>query len=798
MSKNNTLHMIGHGHIDPVWLWRWQEGYHEVHATFRSALDRMKEFDDFTFTSSSAAFYAWAEEMDPAMFTEIQQRVAEGRWHFTGGWWIEPDCNIPAGESFVRQGLYGQRFFQEKFGRKATEGFNPDSFGHHAVFPQILKKQGMDHYVFMRPGPHEKTLPSRIFWWEADDGSRVLCFRIIRSYNDWDADMMSQINAASAELVEPFHDMMCFYGVGNHGGGPTIRNIQEIHRFQQDASLPVMRFSSSAEFFAALDIDPEAIPVVHDDLQHHASGCYAAHSGVKRWNRQAENALVAAEKWAAAAQAVLGTPYPRMEFSRAWKLVLFNQFHDIMAGSSIKEAYLDAERTYGEATSIAERAQNRALQAFTWQIDLPHGDAKPLVVFNPHGWQARVPVEVEGHLGGSQFAVTDAAGSPVTVQLIQPHMTLNRAIRLRFLADLPPLGYQVYWVRPVPGEQNGYALPVLSTVLESDMLRLEIDPETGWIASLVERHSQNELFNAPAAVPVVIDDPSDTWSHGVFTFDRVIGHFTLDSMQMIDDGPVQSTLRVKSHYGHSSVTQDFTLYKAMPRIDVRVQVDWQEQHKMLKLQFPVNVENPTATYEVPYGHIVRPCNGTEEAGQRWVDISGSGLGVSFLNDGKYSFNVKDNVFGLTVLRSPIYAHHDPKVPEADFPYDYMDQGLQSFTYSILPHQGDWRMAGTVRAAAEINQAVPVLITTGHAGKLPLTAGWVGETPRNVDLVALKGAEDGSGWVVRLVETNGIPCQFDLELPLVGSSIPVRIGAYEIQTIRIEPDGSSRVVNLLEE
>ena len=219
--KQTKLHMIGHGHIDPVWLWRWPEGFQEVKATFRSVLDRMNEYDDFIFTCSSAAFYAFVEENDPEMFAEIRRRVREGRWVIVGGWWVEPDCNIPGGESFVRQGLYGQRYFHSRFGVIARTGFNPDSFGHAATLPQILKKSGMDFYTFMRPGPHEKGLPGRLFWWESNDGSRVLAFRIPFEYLTWSGDIEKHVRKCEGEAKEPFNEIMCFYGVGNHGGGPT-------------------------------------------------------------------------------------------------------------------------------------------------------------------------------------------------------------------------------------------------------------------------------------------------------------------------------------------------------------------------------------------------------------------------------------------------------------------------------------------------------------------------------------------------------------------------------------------------
>ncbi len=333
MIKDNKLHMIGNAHIDPVWLWQWQEGFHEVLATFRSALDRMKEYDDFAFVSSSAAFYEWVEKTDPQMFREIKQRVAEGRWQIVGGWWIQPDCNIPGGESFVRHGLYGQRYFKEKFGVTARVGYNVDSFGHNGMLPQILKKSGMDYYVFMRPTPQEKGLPGRLFWWESDDCSRVLTFRIPFEYCTWGKELDKHVRRNANELKAPFNELMCFYGVGNHGGGPTRENIESIKRLNDDPNFPALVFSTPEKFFAEVLAKDLPIQVVHDDLQHHASGCYAAHSGVKQWNRKAENLLMAAEKFSAIAERVTGQPYP-CDFDLAWKNVLFNQFHDIMAGTT--------------------------------------------------------------------------------------------------------------------------------------------------------------------------------------------------------------------------------------------------------------------------------------------------------------------------------------------------------------------------------------------------------------------------------------------------------------------------------
>ena len=237
MDKKKTLYMIGNAHLDIVWLWQWQEGCQEVKATFRSALDRMKEYDDFFFTSSSAAHYEWVEENEPAMFEEIRERVKEGRWVIVGGWWMQPDCNAPGGESFVRQGLYGQRYFREKLGVTAHTGYNVDSFGHNGMLPQILKKQGMDNYVFMRPGRHEKGIESELFEWASNDGSRVTAFRIPFEYCTWPDELKEHVLRCAGEIKGEEGSIMCFYGVGNHGGGPTKRNIESIRELDKEGKL---------------------------------------------------------------------------------------------------------------------------------------------------------------------------------------------------------------------------------------------------------------------------------------------------------------------------------------------------------------------------------------------------------------------------------------------------------------------------------------------------------------------------------------------------------------------------------
>src|SRR5207253_1929970 len=278
-ERGRVLHMIGNAHIDPVWLWQWPEGYQEVRATFQSALDRMEEYPEFVFTCDSICFLQWVEETDPPLFEQIRARVTDGRWQVIGGWWIEPDCNIPGGESYVRQALYGQRWLRDRFGITATTGANLDSFGHNATLPQLLRSSGLDSYVFLRPGPHELALPGPIFWWESPDGSRVLAYRIPHEYCSPGADLGHHVDRALAQLPAEPEELMVFYGVGNHGGGPTRANLDSIRRLNETGALPRLEPSSPRAFFDSVAGNGD-IPVHAGELQHHGVGCYSAHSGI--------------------------------------------------------------------------------------------------------------------------------------------------------------------------------------------------------------------------------------------------------------------------------------------------------------------------------------------------------------------------------------------------------------------------------------------------------------------------------------------------------------------------------------
>ena len=806
-TPQGRLSLIGHGHLDVVWLWQWQEGAHEAWATFRSALDRMAEHPGFCFVASSPAYYEWIERVDPAMLEEIRQRVDEGRWELVGGWWVEPDCNLPGGESLVRQALHGQRFFLRHFGRAAEVGFNPDTFGHAATLPQILGKSGLTRYCFMRPGPHEMALPGPLFHWEAPDGSRVLALRIPFSYGAGPHQVERHIERCAAELRGPVREMVCFYGVGDHGGGPTRETIAAIDRLRHAGAPVHIEFGTLAGFFAGVEAGAPDLPVHSGELQHHASGCYAAHSGVKRWNARAEQLLLAAEGANVLAHR-LGAVEAADDLAPAWRSLLFNQFHDVLAGTSIEPAYEDARDAYGEAAAVAARSLHRSLQAVCTRIDVPHREeTTPVIVFNPNGWPLRQVVEMEaGRLDGAT-AIEDARGVRAPLQDLRSEATVAGARRrVAFAVEVPAFGYRVYRTAGAEATSPGPSAEP-AHVVANDRWRIEADPATGQVVSIFDRRRGAEVLGGPAR-QVVIADGSDTWSHDRRTFDDEAGDFEVVGVRRIAEGPLLSVLRVDSRFGSSRLRQDLVLRQGLDVIQVRVSVDWRERQRALKLRWPVGVAGGTVTYGLPHGHLVRPADGEEEPFQGWIDISGrhrqtgDACGLSLLAWGKHSADVRAGTIGLTVLRSPAYAHHDPRRirPDEMEEIRFTDQGEQSFTYALLPHGDGWREAGTVRRAAELRQPAIAYWHTGHRGPLPSEQGLLSIDAPNVDVVACKPHEDDRRQaIVRVLETAGVATATLLHLTGWDRDVTLNLAANELKTLLVPADGASSVreVSLLE-
>jgi len=800
------FHMIGHGHIDPVWLWPWSEGMAVVHSTFRSALDRMNENADFAFVASSAQFYQWVEENDPEMLAEIKKRVEEGRWNMVGGWWVEPDVNIPSGEALVRQGLYGQKTFQRLLGRKAKIGFNPDSFGHAGTLPQILNLQDMKHYVFMRPAQYEKSLPSDLFWWESPDGSKVLTYRIQQSYNDTQLSGERMERVIKEATGQPMKDFMYFYGAGDHGGGATKENIKSIEALEKEKGAPAVFFSTPERYFEEIAKKNLDLPTVKDDLQHHSQGCYTAEMDIKKGNRQSEAALVAAEKITALGNLIWGATYPKNEFTSAWQRVLFLQFHDSLAGTSLPEHSATAKEGYGFALDIAHQAIYKTLQKLEWQIPAEDPDSQYIVVFNPHAWETKQTVEYDFNWDSNRHKssrVEDEQGNPLAHQWALG--TTEAGSRKRLIAEvtLPPLGYRQFRLLDAESPVIKKGVTAKNNTLENEFYKISFS-DNGEIG-ILDKQTKKEVFagNQTGCKAVVIDDPSDTWSHDVKTFSNEIGAFGNAQVKVIQDGPVKDIVRVVNTYGNSILTIDWSLTKGSKNIEADVSLDWHEHHKMLKFSFPVNIESPAATYEVPYGFIARDIIGDENPGQRWIDVTGlqngKTYGLSVINDAKYGYNVIGNDMRISVARAAVYAHHRPKKLDPNNAYHWMDQGIHTFRMLLVPHTGSWKENQVVRLAEELVEQ-PVIIYQGiHGGELPKSNSFLAVDQPNIIVSAIKQAEDNNDVVIRCVETSGVPTTASLDLRFAGKKWKSSFRPMEIKTLRMNT-GSGRITetNVLEE
>lgn len=747
--KDKKLHMIGNAHLDPVWLWNWQEGFQEVKATFRSALDRMKEDENFIFTCSSAVFFEWVEKNNPGMFAEIKKRVEEGRWEIVGGWYIQPDCNIPSGESYVRQGLYGQRYFNEKFGKMAVTGYNVDSFGHNGNLPQILKKSGLDNYVFMRPMPLEKGLPGRVFWWKSEDGSKVLAYRIPYEYCTWGKDLEKYTERLKCELEDGEDDLMMFYGVGNHGGGPTRENLKSIYALNAREDMPVMEMGTTSEFFETIRSNGKEYHQVTGDLQHHASGCYSVMSRIKRENRRAENLLLAAEAW----------------------------------------------------STIAS-------QALSWDIQIEEDvTMKPIVVFNTHAFQGRMVIDLEVRgLSNDQFRLTDSEGNVIRAQRIQSEAAVNGQSRLLFTANLQSMGYEVFKlylnVEEAPVFEH---VKVTEHTLENDRYFLEFNPVNGCMKHLIDKKADLEVLRREGARLAVIEDKSDTWSHNKFKFDKEIGDMKAVYIHILEDGPVRSTLRIKYKYNQSYVVSDFRLYKDLDYVEVKTKADWREPQTMLKVKYPVRFNFRKPTYEIPYGYIEKSANGEEEPGQTWFDFTGEHFekgkmyGLAIANDAKYSYSFDVDEMCMTILKNSVFAHHDPKQLEEGQEYQFVDEGIQEFTYLLLPHEGTWKDSKIVEHAAALNQKPVTIIETYHAGSQPQKQSFLELKSDHIAAVVIKESEDRDGVIIRAYETKKQKGKAVLAIPFLNREAELDFTPCEIKTVKIPYDISKEImeVNMLE-
>ena len=835
-----TIKAVGNSHIDMAWLWPETETVEVVRNTFGTALALMREYPDFKFTASAAQAYVWMEEKYPAIFQEIEQRVKEGRWEIVGGMWVEPDLNMPDGESLVRQILYGKRYFKQKFGVDVNIGWNPDSFGYNAQLPQIYVRSGIDYFVTQKLlWAHEfTTFPYRLFWWQAPDGSRLMTYFPSDYANAIEPVKMARDSATYGPLMWKYNggtnsapagalQMMYLYGVGDHGGGPTRVDLDTTLRWQKpDVVYPKLEFSTAASFLYNLSKNENELnlPTWKGELyfQYHR-GVETSQSETKRGNRKAEVALLDAEKLASIGM-LFGQPYPQADFDSSWKNVLFNQFHDILPGSGIGINYVDAARKYREVQRFSGDAIRDSMSGIASRVP-----AADIVVFNTLAWERTSVAELDVVRPAAQRNyILAASGVEVPFEVIQSEPD-NQHLRIRLLAlAVPPVGYKgILWVDPARARghltvTSGGGVRGTESSLENDFVKLTVDPATGCITSLIDKRTNTEALapavagvGAPTNLPdgkpcgnllqAFVDKPKQ-WDAWNVDADFIAHHTDLlqaDEVKLIENTPLRAVLRVKHTWQNSSFIQDITLYAGIPRVDVNMRTDWHEKHILLKVAFPLSARSNMATFEIPYGTVERPTTRNTAAEQaqfevpalRWADLSDDKHGFSLLNDSKYGYDTRDNVLRLSLLRGPEYP--DPNA----------DKGHHEFTYSLYPHSGTWREALTVRQGYELNYPLMVTTTTRNQGTLPTEQSFFSTQEDNVVITAVKKDAGDNSLIVRFYEWAGKKADVHLTLPekatsasatnlmesvegqlsldAAGKVVTVPTNPYEVKTVKVQ-------------
>jgi len=800
------FHLIANSHLDPVWLWDWREGLNEAITTVRTILDLMDEDKNLTYIRGESALYRHIEANDPATFHRIVEYVKTNRWDVVGGTYIQPDTNLAGVETLVRQFTEGQRYFEDRFGRKFTVAWQADSFGHTAGLPEILHAGGIDSFAFTRPDKKVFPLSSPAFWWEGASGARILAYRPMVGWYGTERD---EIPRRLDGLLDEAHKsqletVACFYGVGNHGGGPTRRHLEEIRNWAEMHPDVKVIHSGLHSFFAALRQEIQAkaggdLPVHRGELNYCLRGCYSTMAKFKFLYRRGENMLSRAEKTDSIVSASLNQP--GTDLTEAWRGILFNSFHDILPGSSIERAFDDQTAWMGQVLHDSQKTEFRALNRLAQQVDTrvaPNPEHHPsgvaALVWNPHPQAFKGHVEMEACLDYRPVWKYENRRTEVPLRVLGPQNkpmpfqeieTENRSIvqvpwRKRVLVPvtLPAFGWNVLelgWVEGavVPKVEN----PVKSGTTWIDNGEYRVNAVKGR-KGITILHRGKPVFSGKGLTAEVFDDPWGSWGgmleepDSVFlTKPREIWKIT--EVELLESGPERALLWVRLAGEKSRIDLSVSVSRDRAAVDVQARVFWTERSARLKLRFPVGDE---AEFEVPGAVVKRkPCG--EVPGGKWVSINSK---FGFASDSLYNFDCANGVFSATVLRGSRYADDVPTPPESQPWLPATDLGELKFCFLMTAET-----KALPRFARELEQPPVVLLVPSKQGKLPRSGSLASLQPASLQLLALKSSETGQGFVVRVQGAPGKPVEGKLEW--LGSSIPlgaVRTG--QIMSWLLEP------------
>ncbi len=773
-SLNGSMHMVGQSHIDIAWLWPVRETVRKVSRTFSTMTALMDEYPDFIYSQSQPLLYEFAKNHYPELYEKVKARVAEGRWELVGGMWVEPDLNIPSGEALVRQMLYGQRFYQEEFGRTSQIEWLPDTFGYCASLPQLLKLAGVNYFMTTKLNWNDTNkFPYDLFEWEGIDGTSIVSY-LNHGLNEHTTPRDIHEHWESYRIKGKHEEQMLLYGHGDGGGGVTREMIEYVDRSSLMIGLPVSRFSTASKFFAEIGRRAPKLPRWSGDLYLELHrGTYTTHARNKRNNRKAEVLYREAEIWSRLADLYLENQAHSHMLHEGWKLILLNQFHDIIPGTAITETYETSSGEYDKVFAWGNDCLRQSLERLAGRVEASL-EGVPYVVFNSLGWERSEIVTIEGGEALANTAGYDAAGKRLASDIIRLADKPERYMLSINVSAIPAFGYATIWLRPLDGGQADLPnLPILQPVSqelrrwETDRYVLEFN-ERYEITRWLDKNLNRELIKAgdKANEFQLFDDQPihwDAWDIDPRFNEQRAGYAEPIGQPKVMRGETCDILSFSWKLNRSLLSQDLILYHDRSRVDFRTKIQWNEEHKLLKVAFPVDILAGSATYEIPFGAIQRPTHSNtsweqaqyEVCGHRWADLSEGGYGATLLNDCKYGYDIKGRTLRLSLLRAP------------KWPDETADQGEHDFTYSLLPHEGSWRDAGVVRAAAELNHPVhAVAASLGEESETPLpsASSLIAFSGRHVLLDTMKAAEDGDGTILRMYESSGGREDVSLALP----------------------------------
>ncbi len=765
-ESDATVSCIGHTHIDVAWLWTVRQTREKAERSFSTVLNLMRRYPEYKFMSSQPQLYQHVKEVNPEMYEEIKERVREGRWEVEGAMWLEADCNLISGESMVRQILYGKRFMQEEFGVDSRILWLPDVFGYSAALPQILKKSGVDRFFTSKIAWNEyNKMPHDTFMWRGIDGTEIFTSFIetyVRRINTkWVLNTWESYKDKSMT-----NETLITFGFGDGGGGPTAEMLEQHDRIKLGIpGIPKTVIKKAGDFFDNIEKDfrknaseLRVMPKWDGELylEMHR-GTYTSIAKNKRNNRKSELLYQQAETLSVLDKLMLGGSYDEETMRRNQTNILLNQFHDIIPGSSIKEVYdvtdVEYERILREGRAIADEK----LKAICENIATEGG----LFVYNPTPFKQSGTVTVDGK---------------------------------RVIAEsIPAHGYKVLHS---PKEESG--ITVTANTIENDVIKVVFD-ENYEITSVFDKTEGREVIESGVTAnrfEVYEDYPRefDAWEITNYYKQKMWHITTVDSAETLDNG-----IRIKRSYGDSVIVQDITLNAGSKRIDFATEIDWHEDHVLLKTLFPVDIHSNRATYDIQFGNIERPThyNTTwdeakfEVCGHKWADLSEGGYGVSILNDCKYGYGIHENVMSLSLLKAATYPN-----PEAD-------RGMHTFTYSLYPHTGGFVDGGTVKESYLLNMPMETAVLGKNEGKLPEEYSLVSVDAENVALETVKKAESDDSTIIRMFEFENKKTETEIEfgfdvkelylcdllenasekLEVCGNKARIKLSNYEIVTLK---------------